>query len=114
MCKFCRKFKKKITRENWRQVFSELLALNEQGKIKHIPGYPPLEDTLDIIHAESSFGVVQEFECQCGSNIKWSVQVRGEPGLWVTNPNSTKYNYSVFFVAVTIFILGYLVWHQVT
>lgn len=114
MCKYCRKFRRKITRENWKQVFEELLALNQQGKLKHIPGYPPLEEILDVIHSESSFGVVQEFECKCGANIKWSVQIRGEPGLWVTNQNSNRRIYSLLFAAVVVLVLSYLVWSQIT
>ena len=86
-CRYCRKFKKKITRENCREIFNELLTLNKQGNIHHIPSHPPLEDTWKIIHAESSYGVVQEFKCSCGSNIKWSVCIRGAPGLWVTSKN---------------------------
>jgi hypothetical protein len=67
------------------RFFDELVSDVDAERIFRLTGSCELIEVYRHLDREDLYAVTQKFRCSCGSHIKWSVCIRGEPLLEVTD-----------------------------
>ena len=84
-CHICRKYRTDVDHYNCMRFFDELVSDVDAGRIFRLTGDCELNEVHGHLAREDFYAITQKFRCSCGSHIKWSVCMRGEPLLEVTD-----------------------------